>query len=130
MNKFYLILCLISLLFSSCKKEPILTIDENFKGSWRHYTNEESYTEFFIQNDSKGDIVYYQPNGKESGKSKGKWLIKRDKLYHGWLATKHLVYVIDKYPTIAETEIINNFDSIPIGKEYIILDGEYYIRNQ
>jgi hypothetical protein len=131
MNKLYKILCLISLSISinSCKKEPVLEIDENFEGSWRHYRTDVTYTEFFIQSDSKGEIEYIEENGMSSGTFTVKWLIKGDKLYHGWLATKHSVYAIDKYPTIAETEINNNFDFIPIGKSYMILDGEYYVRS-
>lgn len=113
------------LILTSCRK-PALDIDKTFEGSWIHYYGENMYEYLVIQNNSRGAVEHYE--GGMIGRSlKFKWLIKNNKLYHGWLETKGH-YVIDKYPTIAETMIIDNFDTIPIGKMYMILDGAYYLK--
>ncbi len=117
---------LVLLVILSCKKKPIVEINKDFEGSWRHYYGKNSYADFYIGANSRGDIESYE-EGMTARSMKFKWLIKKDKLYHGWLATKDH-YKIDKYPTVAETLIIDNYDTIPIGRIYMILDGDYYIK--
>lgn len=110
----------------SCKKQPAIEIDEKFHGSWRHYTGENSYVVLYIQSNSRGEIERYE-DGMTSGTINGKWLIKKNKLYLGWLTSNNYKFEINKYPTIADTTIIHNFDSVPIGSMYILLDGNYYV---
>jgi len=110
----------------SCKKQPAIEIDAKFHGSWRHKTGENSYVYLYIQSNSRGEIERYE-DGMTSGTINAKWLIKKNKLYLGWLASKNYKFEINKYPTIADTTLIHNFDSVPIGSMYIILDGDYYV---
>lgn len=127
MNKNWIIsFFVVLLILVSCKKKPVLEIDEKFEGNWTHYYGENWTETLSIQNNSRGDIDRDQ-DGAISRSPKYKWLIKKNKLYHSWLTTKGH-YVIDKYPTIADTEIINNFDTIPVGRAYMILDGNYYLK--
>jgi len=119
------LLFVVSLFLVSCKKKPAIEIDEKFQGSWRHNTGENSNVYLYIQNNSRGEVERYE-DGMTSRSLKLKWLIKKNKLYHGWLESKGH-YVIDKYPTIADATIIHNFDTIPIGRMYMILDGNYYV---
>jgi hypothetical protein len=114
------------LILVSCKKKPALEIEEKFEGNWKHYYGENWIETISIQNNSRGDIDRDQ-NGAISRSPKYKWLIKKNKLYHSWLTTKSY-YVIDKYPSIADTVIIHNFDTIPVGRFYMILDGNYYVK--
>lgn len=116
----------ILLIFVSCKKKPANEIDEHIDGSWRHYYGENWYFDLTIQKNSRGELERYE-NGMTSGTFKFKWLIKNNKLYHGWLCGKRDAMEINKYPTIADTIIINNFDTILDGRRYIILDGNYYV---
>lgn len=122
-----LVLCSFLIFLVSCKKKTAIEFDENFEGSWRHYYGENWYEDLTIQNNSRGDI-YTDQDGAISRSPNSKWLIKKNKLYHGRLSTKSH-YVIDKYPTITDTVIIHNFDTIPMGRFYIILDGNYYVKH-
>lgn len=119
-------LFVVVLFLVSCKKKPAIEIDKKFEGSWKHYIGENSYEILNIQSNSKGDIERFQ-DGMTSGTLKLKWLIKNNKLYLGWLSGKNYKYEIIGYPTNADATIIHNFDTISIGRKYMILDGNYYV---
>lgn len=67
-------------------------------------------------------------DGMTSGTFKFKWLIKNNRLFHGWLEGKKDALDIDLYPTIANTTIVSEYNTVFPGNEYMILEGEYYIK--
>jgi hypothetical protein len=114
------------LVIFACQKESALELNSDFIGNWKHNQKANKTVYLQIEKDSKGYIEYYE-NGKfKSDTQNRKWLIKKDKLYFGWLTSKDEKFSIDKYPSVASSMIINNYDTILIGETYIILDGNYY----
>ena len=109
-----------------CKKKSAIKIDSLFKNEWKH-NKDETHSEILQIGNGKSGYIEQHENGEiKSDTQPRKWLIKNDKLYFGWLAGKGNQYSIDLYPTIASTTIVVNFDTINIGENYIILDGNYY----
>ena len=39
-------------------------------------------------------------------------------------------FKVDQLPTIAETTIINGYDTIPTGRTYCIIEHDYYIKSK
>jgi hypothetical protein len=125
-GKQILIILILQVTFTSCKKEPATEIDAQFVGSWKHIIDESHTIYLSIENNSKGFIERYENGQFKSDTQQRKWLIKKDKLYFGWTSAKDEKFSIDKYPAIASSLIINNHDTVQIGERYIILEGEYY----
>ncbi len=111
----------------NCNKTPAVEKDSQFIGTWRHYYTDSTYADFSIHSNSKGRIDRYEGNGMYSGTIRTKWLIKGNKLYLGYLASKHYIFTIDQYPTVSETSFTQHFDEVTIGAQYIILNGEIYV---
>lgn len=122
------IICLTILALSgACKKKNAVGVDENFKGNWIHRKDTKHTIYLQIEADSKGYIERYE-NGKfNSDTQRRKWLIKKNKLYFGWLGTDDEKFSIDQYPKVATSKIIHNLDTVEIGRKYMILDGGYYV---
>ncbi len=125
-QKQVLLILILQLGFTYCKKEPATEIDAQFVGSWKHRTDESHTIYLGIANNSRGSIERYE-NGKfKSDTRQRKWLIKKDKLYFGWTAAPGEKFSIDQYPSIASVLIIHNLDTIQPGERYLILEGAYY----
>lgn len=118
---------IIVILSGACKKEAAVEVDENFTGSWIHRQDAQNTICLGIENDSKGFIEKFENGSFKSDTQRRKWLIKKNKLYFGWLSAGEETFSIDQYPTVATGMIINDLDTIEIGEKYMILDSEYYV---
>jgi hypothetical protein len=123
----YIIMGLLFIItISACQKEPAIEIDAKFIGNWEHHQNANKTIYLTIEADSKGQIEYYENGSFKSDTQQRKWLIKKNTLYFGWLATKDEIFSINQYPVKASTIVINNYDTILAGENYMVLDGGYY----
>ncbi len=114
------------LVIFACQKEPAIELDSNFIGNWKHNRDANKTIILQIEEDSKGYIEYFENGSFKSDTQRRKWLIKKNKLYFGWLAAKDEKFSIDQYPNVASNLIINNYDTIFSGEKYLILDGNYF----
>ncbi len=123
---FLILLCCIS----ACNKIAVHKVNSSFIGNWKHQENSNEKWYLEINDDSYGNITLYDSTGNHIiayGENPKKWRINESKqtLYHG---TKNKKFHIDKYPTIASQDIYNGIDTITLGKTYIILDGDYFVK--
>jgi len=97
-------------------------------GDWYHHTGIGLYYSISIFKNGRGYI--YEKNANNDGlDTQGRvWLIKDDKLIFSRF--KREQFSIDSYPSVATTIMIDNFDTIQVGRTYMILDGHYFIKNE
>lgn len=124
---------LFSLLFLvfSCKKK-VHKVHPELVGGWHHieYPNKNHYV-LRIGERSHGTASLYDSLNKEltfNGENPRKWYFnaKKNRLSCGlWGSPK---FIVNQFPSIADTEIIDNYDTIPVGATYCIINNSYYIK--
>jgi hypothetical protein len=120
------ILVLQATLIVSCKKDPAIEMDERLIGVWKHNIDANQTVYLQLNDDKFGYIERYENGEFKSDTQRRKWLIKKNKLYFGWISGKSEQFTIDTFPSVASSVIIHKLDTIQIGERYIILDNEYY----
>lgn len=123
---------LITLSVSSCQRKAVHKKHSEFVGNWSHKdTNgEEWYID--ISEKSWGTITVYDANGSYSkehlyGENPHRWRYneKKRELTHRLIPER---FKVNQLPTIAETTIINGYDTIPAGRTYCIIAFNYYLK--
>lgn len=126
MIKNLIFLFLFAISISACKKQPLTSNDSSFQGVWKHQVNEDELIYITIDEYSMGTMEFYKYGKFKSDTQRRKWLIKDNRLYFGRMATKKESDHIDVPPTVSTQVIVLPYDSIPIGKKYMVLSGKYY----
>lgn len=134
MNRHPSLLLILTLSFwvLSCHRKAVHKNYPDFVGKWRHEeTNGESW---YIDIDEKswGTISIYDAAGNYTdkyhyGENPHIWRYNEKKRE----LTLRLIpdrFKVNQLPTVAETTIIDGYDTIPAGSTYCILKDDYYIK--
>lgn len=123
--KLFSIIFLVFLLFA-CKKTPLNEVSDSFIGIWKHYLSKSDAHTIVVLADGTGYMTSTY-EGKESKPTKTReWFLEDNELFFGKVTFNGESYEVDKYPTFAWNQIINLNDTVPAGKKYVILNGNYY----
>ena len=111
----------------SCKKYKVEKVAPSMIGDWYHYTGIGYFFSIGIFESGRGNV--WEKNEANNGRDSHMraWLVKENNLIFSRL--KEYTFHIDKYPTLADSLIINGFDTISAGRYYMILDGKYFRKN-
>lgn len=121
---------LLLVMSGSCQKKAAHKVNPAFVGNWSHHTVAQEHMYFRIESDSRGWLDIYNAAGKQqAGDQSRKWLIKKSYLYFGRLGMGEEKFHIDVFPEAAAGEIVHGVDTIPAGRTYMVLDGDYFLRN-
>jgi hypothetical protein len=112
-------------IFISCQKDKVNKAHPEMIGDWRHVTA-DGYFAINIQSNGRGYIYEKTANNDGQDTQRRTWLIKKNKLIFSRF--KREQFTIDLYPTLANTLLINDYDSVRAGQTYMILDGRYFIK--
>lgn len=118
------------LLFTfSCQRKAVHKKHPELIGHWHHteYPNKKHW-HIDIADDSWGTVTVYDSTGNDlqyNGENGRRWRYKEknSRLYNG-IFSPH--FQIDQLPEVAETQIIEQFDTIEIGDSYCVINGGYY----
>jgi hypothetical protein len=123
---------LITLSVASCQRKAVHKNLPDFVGKWHHEEiNGESWY-IDIGEKSWGTISIYDAEGNYTdkyhyGENPHIWRYNEKKQE----LTLRLIpdrFKVNQLPTVAETTIINGYDTIPAGRTYCILKDDYYIK--
>lgn len=123
--------CLIIVASFSCKKKQAAKIDQQLIGNWKHSVHANEHIYIQIEENSRGSLTIYDASGNTltgSSDQLRKWLIKDDVLHFGRASSKNQRFKIDQYPLISSDTIIINYDTIYPEKSYLILDNNYFVK--
>nr|WP_294858815.1 hypothetical protein [uncultured Fluviicola sp.] len=129
---YFFLLSFLYLPIQSCHRKAVHKTHPDFVGKWHHEeTNGESW---YIDMDgkSRGVIWVYGSDNQFSkdyhyGENPHIWRYneKRKELTHGVISER---FKVNQLPTLAETTIINGYDTIPAGRIYCIIKNDYYLK--
>lgn len=127
-RKFFLFAAIFTACLFACQKDKVNHKHARMIGDWYHCTGVGLYYSIWINENGRGSI--YEVNATDDGldTQSRAWLIKDDKLIFSRF--KREQFSIDAYPDIATSTIIDNFDTIPAGKTFMILDGHYFRKKE
>jgi|GEM_PF-5755800 len=136
MNRLIYFLTFLFLCFSvqSCHRKFVHKSRPDFIGHWYH--KETNGERWYINIDEKswGDIIVYDADGNYSdkhlyGENPYRWRYneKREELTHRIIPDR---FKVNQLPRVAETTIINGFDTIPAGRTYSIIKDDYYLKSE
>lgn len=115
-------------LLNSCQKNKVAKVDASFIGNWSCVTeNHTIYIE--INSNSFGSYSTYKADGSVGENNLDNphhWFLKKNILRFGVIGGEPWRFHIDEYPTISTDSIKLTFDTILPGKNYMILDGNYF----
>lgn len=115
--------------FSSCGKyEKVKIAEPNMIGKWTHYSINNGYHFITINEKGRGTMEGDNEHGNTNDPNPRKWFISENTLHFSRFFNKveDEKFQIDLYPTIADTIIELEYDTIPIGIPYMILDNRTY----
>lgn len=135
MNRVVSLVLIFNLSFwiSSCHRKAVHKKHPDLIGKWHH--SETNGEDWYIDIDEKsvGFIWVYGSDGEYSkdyhyGENPHIWRYneKRKELTHGIISER---FKVNQLPTIAETTIINGYDTIPAGETYCIIKDDYYLKS-
>lgn len=112
----------------SCQRKLVHKDHKEFIGNWVHHDANGEHWYIDIDAKSWGTITVYDSNNNDLmrfGENPHRWRYNEKKL----LLTLRIIpdkFHVDLLPTKAETEIIDQKDTIQPGETYCILDGKHF----
>lgn len=119
------VIFIVSVLFS-CQKYKVNKAHPELIGDWIHYTGNGYYYAIYINANGRGSVYEYNVENDGLDTQSHVWLVKDNQLK--FARRTWLVFDIDQYPVMADSAVVNNFDSIPAGRTFMILDGRYFLK--
>jgi hypothetical protein len=113
----------------SCQRKAVHKNHPELIGYWYHieYPDKKRW-HIDIGDNSRGTVTVYDSTGKDLeyyGENARKWRYneKHKRLFNGNFSP---YFHIDQLPAVAETQLIEQFDTIEIGETYCVINGGYY----
>lgn len=122
-----LLLIVIVLSLTGCKKELLLDKAPSMIGTWVHYSAPNTFHIIIVKEDGTGRLEWYNEGGLYKDTPYRDWYYKDNTMYFGKVALNGELYDIIEYPKTAGSTFENNFDVIPAGSRYCILENVYYV---
>tara|TARA_B110000196_G_C21067898_1_gene625887 strand:+ start:765 stop:1160 length:396 start_codon:yes stop_codon:yes gene_type:complete len=97
-------------------------------GDWTHLSANDGFHYIYIQSNGKGSMYGINDHDNNQDTQGRKWYVKEDVLYFSrWQNNVgEDMFIIDKYPSVADNTIHLSYDSIPAGTSYLILNNRTY----
>ena len=126
--KHFLSLLLI-LIFTGCEKYEC--VKKNYPeliGDWAHLSEDGGFHYLYIQSNGKGSMYGVNNHDNNQDTQQRKWYIKDNVLYFSrWQnSVAEDKFTVDQYPTQADSTIYFDYDSIPPGTSFLILNNRAY----
>ena len=124
----YLALIFLILLTSSACKKRLHKTNPEFIGEWVHYSENEGFHNLYIQKNGRGTQWGENEHGNNVDTQGRGWFVRNDVLHFSrfYNNAEEDVFTIDLYPQEASTTIALQFDTIPAGVTYMILNTRHY----
>lgn len=131
--KLIFLFCFFALALIACKKYTnVKKAAPEMTGDWVHYSANEGFHYIYIRENGRGSMYGINDHGNNSDPQERGWYIREDVLYFSRFQNKveHEKFTIDQYPTLTDTAIKLEYDTIPSGGSYMILNQRTYRKTQ
>lgn len=128
-TKLALLLCL-GLLIACNKLKRIEKIAPSFIGNWEYREQKSTVHTIYIQENGRGYIHGTSASGKEQDTQKRGWYLNDSTLYFSKYQNKVAdeQFQIVQFPSITDSNVIWNGDTIKSGSTYVVLGERVYLK--
>jgi len=101
-------------------------------GEWVHKSENQGYHYIYIQENGRGHMNGVNNHGNNQDTQIRGWYIKEEVLYFSrfYNKTEEDKFIINTYPTVANQQIISEFNTVEMGGVYMVLNGRMYNKNK
>lgn len=123
----FLILIVLSGSLVSCKKEKLVDAAPSLVGTWKHYSATANWHIIEIYDNGEGKLQWYVDGKLEKFTKVRTWYMEDNTIYFGKLALNGELYEVIDFPAISGAEVIENYDTLKVGKRFMRLDDGYFV---